>query len=189
MTRGLNKREKVLVVILAVIIIALGWYKLIFEPVNSKIDEYQLLQSEAENEYTVNLPKLKQMNAMEEELEVLRANGDAKKIPLYDNSKELMKALNKVLTDTDYYDLNFGRADSDDYIVFHNIGLQFNTATYIAARDIIDRLSEDTFVNQISNIELNTYTYGDYYEAVEENADLGDTSVTMTITFYEVASD
>jgi len=171
----LSKKEKTLLIILIVIIVLLGWYKLFFERINNKIDEYSSLQSAEETETIAKMPKLAQLNQMKEELEVFRANGDAKRIPMYDNSKPLMVALNSVLADADNFSFNFGRPDANSYIVYHTINMNYSAPSYEAARAILNDVVDNTYTNQVSDFSFST-----------SNGGQGSTGVGMTITFYEV---
>jgi len=174
----LTKKEKTLLIILIVIIVLLGWYKLFFERINNKVAEYNSMQSAEETETIAKMPKLAQLNQMKEELEVYRANGDAKRIPLYDNSKPLMIALNRVLADADNFSFNFGLPDASGYIAYHNINLSYSAPNYEAARAILDDVSDNTFTNQVSDISISTSGSGS-----------GSTSVGVAITFFEVVDD
>lgn len=46
MNREFTKREKVLLLIFAVLLIAVGYYKLLLEPINNQIESYRSLTQE-----------------------------------------------------------------------------------------------------------------------------------------------
>jgi len=189
MKKKLSKREIVLLIALVVIILCVLWYKMIYEPVNSKIETYNRDREAEQTELTVLLPKIQQKNEMADAVEKIKASGIVEKIPAYDNSKELMVALNKVMTAAQSYEIDFGEADRDGYIFIHKINIVFTTDGYKQARQIIDKLAKETFVNQISDVTITTEkTYqnvenkdGDIVQKVNET-----TKVALTITFFEV---
>lgn len=189
MIKSLTKREKVLLVVLAVVIVFLGWYKLVYEPLNEDISSYQAMIMEEQGEYDACLPKLMQLSKMEQELEVLRNDGEAKKIPLYNNKKELLASLDDVLEDTTDLILEFGNPDADDYIVLRNIGLNFRCNSYKDARSIIDNLAEDTFTNQISDLYVRNSGPSNEIVAAATGHEIkeGETEVQLVITFFEVS--
>lgn len=188
--KKLTKREKVLLAVLLVIIVVVAWYKLVYEPINGKIEKFnQDLKSE-QTELTVLTPKIKLKKEMQEAVEKIKADPSAEKIPAYDNSKELMVALNKIMSTAKSYSIDFGEADRDDYIFIHKILLTYTTDTYKQARKIIDRLATETFVNQISDVRFTDASKtvniknakGETVSKLDE-----ETKVTLTITFFEVA--
>ena len=53
MNREFTKREKILLLIFAVLIIVLGYFKLILEPINNQVNEYSGMESEEQAEIDV----------------------------------------------------------------------------------------------------------------------------------------
>ena len=187
--KKLSKREKILLAVLIVVIVAVCWYKFIYAPVNSQIDTLNRNRDTEQTELTVLLPKIKQKQDMQAAVEKIKAQGSVERIPVYDNSKELMVALNKVLSTAKSYSINFGEADRDDYIFLHKILLTFETNTYKQARQLIEKLTTETFVNQISDIRVtNDSTTRNIVNAKGETVTKLDeeTKVTLTITFFEI---
>lgn len=189
--KKLSKREKILLALLIVIIVVVSWYKLIYEPVNNRIKEYESSRNVEQTELTVLLPKIRLKREMKDAVEIIKKDPSSIRIPVYDNSKELMVALNKIMTSANSYKIDFGEADKDDYIFLHKINIVFYTNTYKQARKIVDRLATETFVNQISDI---TYTDETTFTSVlNAKGDLiqkrnDSTKVALTITFFEVDS-
>lgn len=188
--KKLSKREKVLLVVLIVIIIGVSYYKFVYEPINSQIDRMNSDREREQTELTTLLPKIKLKNEMQATVDKIKAQGAAERIPVYDNSKELMVALNKVMSAAESYTINFGEADRDGYIFIHKILISFTAGTYKEARQIIQNLTTETFVNQISDINVTTESTtrnienakGERVTKVEEK-----TKVSLTITFFEIA--
>lgn len=188
--KKLTKREKILLAVLLVVIIGVSWYKFIYEPVNGKIEKLNSDFNSEQTELTALTPKIQLKKEMQAAVEEIKASGSAERIPEYDNSKELMVALNKIMSTAKSYSIDFGEASQDDYIFIHKILLTFSTDTYKQARQIINRLTSETFVNQISDViivdESRNYTArnakGETVTKVDE-----ETRVNLTITFFEIA--
>ena len=93
MKRELSTREKVMLLVLTVIVIALGYFKLIYEPINDQIADYQSRMEQEQTENASLAVRLAQMRKMEKAVEEIKASGEVKAIPGYDNSGRLMREL------------------------------------------------------------------------------------------------
>ena len=166
MNRAFSTREKVLLVILALLLIGVGYFKLLLEPINESIDNY-----------TQSTAQLVQLRQMEQELEVIHESGDAVPLPAYDNAEGLLVELNHILAASTEYTLNFGTVDMLDggYIVRRPLSLQFSAKNYAAARGILTALHDSANVNQISDLSV----------SLPEDSDKG-VQVTCSVTFYEL---
>ena len=90
MNRELTGREKAMLLIFIVLVIVLGYYKLILEPINDQVADYRESTSQEQTELATELVRLQQMRKMEQSVEELRQSGKAKPIPAYSNSRQLM---------------------------------------------------------------------------------------------------
>lgn len=102
-------REKVLLVILAVLVIAVGYWKLILTPINDSIADLNAQTASEQDAILTNSARLSRMRQMQQELETLLADPDAKPLPDYDNSERLLVELNTILSGTVDYTLSFGK--------------------------------------------------------------------------------
>ena len=103
MNRAFTTREKILLVILAVLLIGIGYFKLILEPINSSIETYQSNTAAEQDEILLNTVTLAQMKMMQTELDEIHASGNAKPLPSYDNSDKLLVELNQILDKSDFF--------------------------------------------------------------------------------------
>ena len=177
MNRAFTTREKILLVILAVLLIGIGYFKLILEPINSSIETDQSNTAAEQDEILLNTVTLTQMKMMQTELDEIHASGDAKPLPSYDNSDKLLVELNQILDKSDDYSLNFADTSVLDggYIVRRPVNLTFRTKTYDEARTIIDALHDSANVNVITDISMQ-FDIRDSSESVQ---------VTAIIQFFE----
>ncbi len=177
MNRAFSTREKVLLVILALLLIGVGYFKLLLEPINESIDNYTQLASSEQDAMLQGTAQLVQLRQMEQELEVIHESGDAVPLPAYDNAEGLLVELNHILAASTEYTLNFGTVDMLDggYIVRRPLSLQFSAKNYAAARGILTALHDSANVNQISDLSV----------SLPEDPDKG-VQVTCSVTFYEL---
>ena len=179
MKRELTRREKVLLVILAVMVIGLGYFKLIYEPVSEQIASYESLREQEQAEITSGSARLAQMRRMEKAVEDIKATGEERAIPHYDNSGALMRELYQILGGTVEYSLDFSEATHrEGYIIFRPVTLAFRTETYAEARSIIDALEESGNINQVSDVSI---TSGQGQQRNQFQTEL-------VVTYFEVAS-
>ena len=190
MNRAFTTREKVMLVILVVLIMAIGYFKLLLEPINAKIQDFQTQQASEQDEILINSSLVQQKRQMEKELEELFANGDPTPIPVYDNSANLLVELHKILDSSAEYTLNFsGTSPMDvEYLIRRPVSLTFRTASYGQARNIINQLHDSENTNAISDLSV-TFNGNTneilYWSQLDGNDEDYPISVSMTITYYE----
>ena len=177
MNRAFTTREKVLLVVLAVLLIGVGYFKLLLEPVNDSIDRYTQSAAAEQDEILQNTVLLAQKRQMEQELQAIYETGGAVPLPSYDNAESLLVDLNHILADSEDYALNFGSTSELEggYIVCRPLSLQFSAKSYAAARGILAALHDSANVNQISDLSC----------SLPQDTD-GRVDVTCSVTFYEL---
>ncbi len=177
MNRAFTTREKVLLVILALLLIGVGYFKLLLKPINESIDHYTQLAASEQDAMLQSTARLVQLRQMEQELEAIFESGDAVPLPAYDNAEKLLVELNTILAASTDYTLNFGTAEtlSGGYIVRRPLSLQFSAKNYAAAREILTALHDSLNVNQISDLSV----------SLPEDSEKG-VQVTCSVTFYEL---
>ena len=169
-----TNREKILLVILAIMLIAVGYWKLILTPINDDIADLQSKTASEQDAMIQSAAQLSQLNRMKSELETVLADPDAKPLPDYDNSERLLVELNTILSGTDYT-LNFANPaplETGSAILARPISLTFEVSTYSAARAVLDALHDSQYVNLISDL----------------NMDLTGSTVrtTLSLTYFEL---
>ena len=73
MNRSLSKRETVLLVIMILLIIGIGYYKFILEPINNSVDNYMMMTQDEQDQIMQNTALIQKKKTMEAELEELFA--------------------------------------------------------------------------------------------------------------------
>ena len=137
MNRELTGREKVMLLILIVLVMALGYYKLIFEPINDQVAAYRDSTEQEQTELTTELVRAEQLKKME----------------------SAVVELHRILASAQEYSLDFSAGTTEeDYIVLRPISLSYTTATYTQSRAILDALSGSDYMNKISDLSIQTET-------------------------------
>lgn len=178
MNRELTLREKVLLLILIVLVMVLGYFKLLYEPVATAS---RCREDTAQEQLALeqNAVRLAQMEKMEQALADIRAAGGSKAIPHFNNSEALLRELRGLLAGTGEYSLDFGDGTTQQgYIVLRPVSMTYRTSTYEQSRAIIDRLSASDNINRISDLSIRRDERsggGQGYQTV------------LTVTYFEVA--
>lgn len=169
-----TNREKILLVILAVLLIAVGYWKLILTPINDSIDALRQQTASEQDALIQDSARAARLTQMKAELETLLSDPNAKPLPDFDNSEKLLVELNTILSGTDYT-LNFANPtplENGSAILVRPISLTFEVSTYSAARAVLDALHDSQYVNLISDL----------------NMDLKGSTVrtTLSLTYFEL---
>ena len=136
-----NAGEKTLLLVLIVVVLVAGYCKLILIPINDQISSYRLNMEAEQTELDANQGKMAQMQKMQKAIEEIKAAGEKRTIPQYDNSGKLMIELHEIMSDTLDYSLDCSAGTvQQDYIMLRPIVMTFRTSTYAQARQIVDRL-------------------------------------------------
>ena len=178
MNRELTKREKILLLILAILIIVLGYYKIILEPINDQITNYEGMQLQEETEVDTKTTQAMKMAVMEKEIEKAKASGIEREVPTYDNSKVLLPKLYEIMDASTDYSMTFQDIVTEGNVVYRGIDITFQTRNYTQARKIIDEIIDMGYALEISDITMQ-----------ETNEDSSSMSTYMNVTFYEAIRD
>lgn len=177
MKRELSRREKVLLLILAVLVIVIVYIKIVFEPINRQVETYQSAVAEEQLEIENDIIRFQNMKQMQSALREMKAEDKVREIPNYDNRNALMQELHQILSGTKEYAVDFSaETGRDGYIVLRPVELSFQTGTYAQARAVIDALGNSRNLNQISDVTINS-------KSNQENT----VQTTLTITYFEIA--
>ena len=154
MNRELTKREKVLLLIFAVLLIAVGYYKLLLEPINNQIESYRSLTQEEQMQMDTAQLQAVRMQQMEAEIAQAKAAGIERTIPDYDNSAVLLPQLYQIMDSTIEYAMDFDEITFEGNIAARPVQIEFETANYQKARRVIDKLCTTGYAMQIEDMTI-----------------------------------
>lgn len=178
MNRALTDREKVLLLILVVLLLALGYFKLVFTPIQEQIRQSHDVAAQEKSELTAMRFQLAQMREMEKSVEAVKADNTVRTLPTYDNSGALLRELHGIFAQTGEYTVDFSsQLETEDYLVLRRVELTFETDDYARARDILNALSGSRYANRISDLSIRE----------GQGAERGRVQTALTITYFEIA--
>lgn len=174
----LSGREIFMVVILAALLVGVGYYMGFYTPLQNEITSINSQANNIDSQISAASSQIARMDVMQAELDELFADPNAKvsEIAPYDNKEVVLNQLNGILQASLEYSLNFAEPSiGDDGTVRRNVSMNFRCADYASAKTIIKSLIENQWRCMVSNLSLSGG--GNIME--------GEVSVNATITFFE----
>lgn len=142
-SRQFTAREKILILVLALLMLAALYVKVVYMDVSSVMAQYPLNMAEAEEEYAVEKQKNDVLKIMQRELEqIALGSKEVKEIPAYDNSKNIINELNQILLTTDDFTLTFLPLEEDATMVRRKIVLSFAVSSYSEAKKVVAAIDD-----------------------------------------------
>lgn len=142
-----SKREKVLLVILAVILLALLWFMLVWQgSANEKMRlDAEIAETEAQTLVANN--KVAKLASMQEAVGAQKSTGaKPANLPDYDNTTALMAQLNTILNTTKDYRLSFDDLDfSSEGVVSRGVTITFGCDSIEAGRAVMTQLEQGPY--------------------------------------------
>ncbi len=191
--RSFSRREKALLIILALILVVGLYVLLVQRPVEAKLDELALEVEDLELQTTVAQVKLGQRNKMKKELDEIFAlpQDQITVMPPYDNIETLMVQFNSIFLGLEPK-LSFPEVRFEEGIATRPIQFDFVAPSYDEARAILTRLTRTGYRSLLDGLSI---TPAD--EVVDRRGRLqtgrsiqqGTVLVQGTIYFYELAPE
>lgn len=184
MNRVFTTREKVLLLVFVIILMAAGYYWVIEQPVSERISAAASAEAGYQDEMMTETVKAKQIKDMKAVLDA-GLDGQSKPvsaIPDYDNLENVMVQLDAILTPALDYSLTFSDVQPDGKLISRPISMTFKCDGYTAAKNIVDNLYHSIYRCTLDNITM-TASAKDRDGAPDLNKD--QVSVSLTVTFYE----
>lgn len=173
MSREFSLTEKILIAVLALILVALIYYRFVDQTVRDTITGNESEISMLQTEMDAVQQRLAYLSGIQSNMDQLEAEGNLSWMGSYNNSKEEVAFLNDILADTLKYSIAFANVTRTGNQIRRSFTLQYTTATYEAARDILLRLAQGK----------NRCLVGDMSCRVDNGSRL--VTISAAATFYE----
>ena len=165
LTYTFSRREKALILGLAIVLVVIAWYMLVFKSTTEQIEQIQTEISIVDEESAVASAKVSQMAYMNNIIEKRKAQGvKPTPVPEYDNLQALMTFLDSVMSRTDTYQLSFGALDvqSSKYIL-RPVSISFTCDSYDTAESVVKALASGPYPCIIDSVSTSDGTYRNTY--------------------------
>lgn len=183
MTRKFSLREKILMSILAVLLIVCLYVLLVDQPVRNTVAEAAVRKENAESTMMIETAKLAKMRKMQAALAEL-SEGTQADVPDYDNAKEVIRLLNRALSQADEYDLSFPPVEMNGQIACRTIDMTFTCNGYDTAKNIMQVLYDSPYRCEITAL---SFVDEDREEDAPASIETGKLAANATVRFYEFA--
>lgn len=179
MKRQFSLREKVLLVILALLLLTCVYYVLVAKPVQETLLSASQRQSEADSQMTIASAQLEKMHHMQSALAQLDQSAQAD-VPDYDNAKNVVELLNRAMTMTDEYTLSFQPVTTEGSIVSRTVQMTFRCGGYATSKSILQTLLDSDYRCRITSMSVSCSQGWDIRQE--------EVVVNASVTFYEFLS-
>ena len=172
MSREFTTTEKILIVVLAIVLVGLLYYKFVFLTTQDMISTVKAEADTKQAELDVAKAELARLQQIEQEMNDIQVSGDMSRMESYNNSKNETAFLNDVLSGVEDYAIAFSDVTRNGDQIRRSFSLQFSTGSYEEAQHVVSDLS-----------------YGEYRCLVDDiNYSLTDSNIiviNLTATFFE----
>ncbi len=176
MKRQFSLRERILMMVLALLLLICFYYVLVEKPVQDTLLDASQRRSEAESQLTVASAQLQKMNQMQSALDQLEQSAQAD-VPDYDNAKNVMDLMNGAMAMTEEYNLTFQPVTTEGAIVSRSIQMNFRCDDYDTAKDVLQTLLDSNYRCRITAMSVTATDGG--------NIRRQEVTVDASVTFYE----
>ena len=176
MSRDFTTREKIMLLIFTLILLAAGYYMVVDQPIRMAINEAKSQQEQLNMELMALQSKAASLSSMQSELDSIEQDTSLGKMGSYNNSKAELDELNHLLKAADTYDISFSNVTRDGDLIRRAFSLTFSASDYDKATELVESLCSSEWRCIVSDIRV-----------VGEGDDLraGKVNVGVTATFYE----
>lgn len=159
--RKLTLRERVLLVLLAVVAVVSAYVLLFSMPLTQRMEE---LAAQMEQDQELNLQleqRVQNMERMQQEVRQLTDSGTAPvPMPLYDNLTAVMVELNDILAGCSEYSLSFQGTLGENQVYQRQVSIPFICNSYEEAKSIVQQLHDCGLRCVLQGVDLSTQEDG-----------------------------
>ena len=198
LSRDFNLTEKVLLVILSVLLVALVYYRFVDTPVREATANSITERHELEDELIILNAKLSQLDKMQKEVDSITSK-DTSYIYSYNNVRPEIDFLHEVLALSDAYRISFADVTRTGDLIRREVQLEFSAKDYDTACEILEMVEKCEMRCKISDVKVTGKRINDYPnldmvgKTIEETSSnkvslkevSKEVSVTASIMFYE----
>jgi hypothetical protein len=142
MSREVNAKEKVLLVILVLIILGFAYYRFVDQPVRKNLAKAEAEYSSLQSELTEVRVKIRELQRMQDEIDEITSGGKDSFMPSYNNAKEELALLNDILNESvTQYSVSFTSVSRYKDQIRRDFKLDFTTPDYESMKVVIDKLT------------------------------------------------
>lgn len=181
MSRSFTKREKILLLVMAVLLLGLVYYQFVIREAADAVERYDV--KELESELLIEQAKAQSKAQMLAEIEkgTTDVNGI---VASYNNIKNEIRELNDILSGTSGYNISFEQAVRSGDTARRDITITYEASNYKKARSVMKSLKNCKYRCMIKDVSFTSQSEGS--SGLRSG---GKVSVSLKVTFYETMVD
>ncbi len=180
--RKLSKRERVLLILLIFLLVAVSYMQFFYLPVGRRLAAAQQRLVIAEEELALGQSQLIRLRQMEKALKEAELSPDFRPVavPEYDNINLVMLEFDSILLNARDYGLTFVQPRLDEHLAQRSVELTFAAESYAQAKEILSALYDFPYRCELQNITVQP-------AAASPQGDIAaqPVSVRLTLLLYE----
>ena len=153
LSRDFTTKEKIMIVVFCLILLGLAYYRFFYVPTQDQIAAANSQKANYETELMEVMAKEAQIRKMKEEIDELGELSNVSRIESYNNSKQEISLLNRVLGPATEYSIKFSNIKRDGDLLRRNFTLMFKTDSFVSAKRIISSLEESPYRCVLGDIQ------------------------------------
>ena len=181
MSRDVNAKEKVLLVILVLIILGFGYYRFVDQPVRKNLAKAEAEYSSIQTELTEVRIKIRELQRMQDEIDQITSGGKDSFMPSYNNAKEELALLNDILNESvTQYSVAFTGVTRYGDQIRRDFKLDFTAPDYESMKALVEKLTGVDYRCMVGDYSCNVIKVKD-----QQNEETTALAVSATATFFE----
>ena len=174
LSRDFSLKEKILLLILAILLVGFAYYRFIDVPVRSGIESARSEQDTLKIELAAVQGKVKSLERMRATLDTIEKDGSVKYMPSYNNVRNVNRLLNDTLSGLEYI-VTYNELTRDSNQIRRNVSIQFTSPDYATMERVVKAISESEYRCLIDDLR----------GSVTSQRDLSYLTVNLNATFFE----
>lgn len=176
LSRDFNRGEKALLIFLAIVLLALCYYLVVYRPVHEGIETAHIERDNLFAELQVAQARVAVLERMQNEIDNIMSDPNVSMMPSYNNKKAVNSQINDILNNMSFSATLSNLTRSGDQIR-RNIQLQFTAPSYAEMERVLNSLCSCPYRCLVNNVNCSR-AYDRYYDTNVYN-------VSLTATFFE----
>ena len=174
MSRAFTRREKILMIVMAVLLLAILYYEFLYKPTEQAMVTYDT--TDLETQLMMEQTKAATISQMQEAIDTMKTESTSL-VPSYNNQKNEVAMMNDIFDAATDYNLTFSAPTADGDSVRRSVAVSFTASSYSAAEKIIQEIHDCQYRCLIQNIDISAGEGG--------RISSGAVSVGMNVIFFE----
>ena len=180
LARSFSTREKALMLVLVIVLLVAAYYYLVVRNVADTQEANALALEEVQGDIDVQLAVAQTRAKMEAELAELGTLSGLPQVAVYDNLRNELDELNRILGRTDSYDIKFSAPELDGETVRRAVSITFAMPTYEESLAVVGQLQNGEYRCDVTDFALTG--------SLAADGSVKSVSATLKVTYFETVS-